>query len=65
VPVESEEQIFTTAHYLKARGKILRAEPLSLEPPPTPFQGLEEEGFKLLATAGKEQAFSYIRGSLY
>lgn len=59
--VESEEQIFTTAHYLKSKGvKILRGGAFKPRTSPYSFQGLEEEGFKLLATAGKETGLLVI-----
>ncbi|MBA4311095.1 MAG: 3-deoxy-7-phosphoheptulonate synthase [Chlorobiaceae bacterium] len=48
--VESEEQIFQTAHAVKAAGaKLLRGGAFKPRTSPYTFQGMEEEGLKLLA----------------
>jgi len=51
--VESREQIFETAECVKSAGaKILRGGAFKPRTSPYSFQGLEEEGLKLLAEAG-------------
>jgi len=51
--VENEKQIFETARYVKASGaKILRGGAFKPRSSPYSFQGLGEEGLKLLAQAG-------------
>lgn len=53
--VENEKQIFETAQKVKAAGaKILRGGAFKPRTSPYSFQGLEEEGLKLLAQAGAE-----------
>ncbi len=53
--VENEKQIFETARQVKALGvKILRGGAFKPRTSPYSFQGLGEEGLKLLAQAGKE-----------
>jgi len=53
--VENEKQIFETAQQVKAAGaKILRGGAFKPRTSPYSFQGLEEEGLKLLAQAGEE-----------
>ncbi|HZK34492.1 MAG TPA: 3-deoxy-7-phosphoheptulonate synthase [Bacillota bacterium] len=53
--VEGEDQIFSTARYLKDRGVgFLRGGAYKPRTSPYSFQGLEEDGFKILAAAGKE-----------
>jgi 3-deoxy-7-phosphoheptulonate synthase len=50
--VESEEQILETAHAVKAAGaKVLRGGAFKPRTSPYSFQGMEEEGLKLLALA--------------
>lgn len=52
--VESEEQIFETAHAVKAMGAhMLRGGAYKPRTSPYSFQGMAEEGLKLLAAAGK------------
>ncbi len=59
--VENEKQIFETARYVKASGaKILRGGAFKPRTSPYSFQGLEEEGLKLLAQAGKETGLAVI-----
>ena len=53
--VENEKQIFETAQQVKAAGaKVLRGGAFKPRTSPYSFQGLEEEGLKLLAQAGEE-----------
>jgi len=53
--VENEKQIFETAQQVKAAGaKILRGGAFKPRTSPYSFQGLEEEGLKLLAQAREE-----------
>ena len=53
--VENKKQIFETAQQVKAAGaKILRGGAFKPRTSPYSFQGLEEEGLKLLAQAGEE-----------
>jgi 3-deoxy-7-phosphoheptulonate synthase len=53
--VESEEQILSTARYLKEKGvKFLRGGAYKPRTSPYSFQGLEEEGFKILSKAREE-----------
>ena len=59
--VENEKQIFETARYVKALGaKILRGGAFKPRTSPYSFQGLEEEGLKLLAQAGKETGLAIV-----
>jgi 3-deoxy-7-phosphoheptulonate synthase len=53
--VESEEQILSTARYLKEKGvKFLRGGAYKPRTSPYSFQGLEEEGFRILSKAREE-----------
>jgi 3-deoxy-7-phosphoheptulonate synthase len=53
--VESEEQILSTARYLKEKGvKFLRGGAYKPRTSPYSFQALEEEGFKILSKAREE-----------
>jgi len=53
--VENKKQIFETAQQVKAAGaKILRGGAFKPRTSPYSFQGLEEDGLKLLAQAGEE-----------
>ena len=59
--VENEQQIFETAHQVKALGaKILRGGAFKPRTSPYSFQGLGEEGLKLLAQAGKENGLAVV-----
>jgi len=59
--VENEKQIFETARYVKAAGaKILRGGAFKPRSSPYSFQGLGEEGLKLLAQAGKETGLAVV-----
>jgi 3-deoxy-7-phosphoheptulonate synthase len=59
--LENEKQIFETARYVKALGvKILRGGAFKPRTSPYSFQGLGEEGLKLLAQAGKETGLPVI-----
>jgi 3-deoxy-7-phosphoheptulonate synthase len=59
--VENEQQIFETAHQVKALGaKILRGGAFKPRSSPYSFQGLGEEGLKLLAQAGKETGLAVV-----
>ncbi|KUK55647.1 MAG: 3-deoxy-7-phosphoheptulonate synthase [Atribacteria bacterium 34_128] len=59
--VENEKQIFETAHQVKALGaKILRGGAFKPRTSPYSFQGLGEEGLKLLAQAGKEAGLAVV-----
>ena len=59
--VESEQQIFETAQQVKTSGaKILRGGAFKPRTSPYSFQGLEEEGLKLLAQAGEETGLAVV-----
>ena len=59
--VENEKQIFETAQQVKAAGaKILRGGAFKPRTSPYSFQGLGEEGLKLLAQAGKEASLAVV-----
>ncbi len=59
--VENEKQIFETAHQVKALGaKVLRGGAFKPRTSPYTFQGLGEEGLKLLARAGKEANLAVV-----
>ena len=59
--VENEKQVFETARYVKAAGaKILRGGAFKPRSSPYSFQGLGEEGLKLLAQAGKETGLAVV-----
>ena len=59
--VENEKQIFETARYVKASGaKILRGGAFKPRSSPYSFQGLGEEGLKLLAQAGEETGLAVV-----
>ncbi|HTY39217.1 MAG TPA: 3-deoxy-7-phosphoheptulonate synthase [Bacteroidota bacterium] len=59
--VESREQILLSAQQVKASGaKILRGGAFKPRTSPYSFQGLEEEGLKLLAEAGKKEGMHVI-----
>jgi len=59
--VENEKQIFETAQQVKAVGaKILRGGAFKPRSSPYSFQGLGEEGLKLLARAGKETGLAVV-----
>src|SRR5665648_147817 len=59
--VENEKQIFETASYVKAAGaKILRGGAFKPRTSPYSFQGLGEEGLKLLAQAGEETGLAVV-----
>jgi 3-deoxy-7-phosphoheptulonate synthase len=59
--VESEEQILTTARAVKAAGaQILRGGAFKPRTSPYDFQGLEEEGLKLLRKAKQETGLATI-----
>lgn len=59
--VENEQQIFETARYVKALGvKILRGGAFKPRTSPYSFQGLGEEGLRLLAQAGKETGLAVV-----
>lgn len=59
--VENEKQIFETAQLVKAAGaKILRGGAFKPRTSPYSFQGLGEEGLKLLAQAGKEAGLAVV-----
>jgi len=59
--VESEKQIFETARQVKTLGaKILRGGAFKPRTSPYSFQGLGEEGLKLLAQAGKETGLAIV-----
>ena len=59
--VENEKQIFETAQQVKAAGaKILRGGAFKPRTSPYSFQGLGEEGLKLLAQAGKETGLAVV-----
>ena len=59
--VESEEQILTIARAIKAAGaQILRGGAFKPRTSPYSFQGLEEEGLKLLALAREETGLPIV-----
>ncbi len=59
--VENEKQIFETAQKVKALGaKILRGGAFKPRTSPYSFQGLGEEGLKLLAQAGEETGLAVV-----
>jgi 3-deoxy-7-phosphoheptulonate synthase len=59
--VENEKQIFETAQQVKAAGaKILRGGAFKPRSSPYSFQGLGEEGLKLLAQAGEETGLAVV-----
>jgi 3-deoxy-7-phosphoheptulonate synthase len=59
--VESEEQLFATAHAVKAAGaSVLRGGAFKPRTSPYQFRGLGESGLKLLAQAGKESQMPII-----
>ena len=59
--VESEEQIMRTARAVKAAGAdLLRGGAFKPRTGPHTFQGLREEGLKLLAMAGKETGLPIV-----
>ena len=59
--VESEKQIFETARQVKALGaKILRGGAFKPRTSPYSFQGLGEEGLKLLTQAGEETGLAVV-----
>ncbi|MEA2087347.1 MAG: 3-deoxy-7-phosphoheptulonate synthase [Candidatus Caldatribacteriota bacterium] len=59
--VENEKQIFETAKQVKAAGaKILRGGAFKPRTSPYSFQGLGEEGLKLLAKAGEETGLAIV-----
>lgn len=59
--VENKKQIFETARYVKAAGaKILRGGAFKPRSSPYSFQGLGEEGLKLLAQAGEETGLAVV-----
>jgi len=59
--VENEKQIFETARYVKTAGaKMLRGGAFKPRSSPYSFQGLGEEGLKLLAQAGKETGLAVV-----
>lgn len=59
--VESEEQLLTTARAVKAAGAtVLRGGAYKPRTSPYEFQGLKEEGLKLLARARKETGLGII-----
>lgn len=59
--VESEEQILATARAVRAAGaKILRGGAFKPRSSPYDFQGLEEEGLKLLRLAKKETGLAIV-----
>jgi 3-deoxy-7-phosphoheptulonate synthase len=59
--VESEQQIVETAHAVKRAGaRILRGGAFKPRTSPYSFQGMEEDGLKLLATAREETGLPII-----
>ncbi len=59
--VENEKQIFETAQQVKTAGaKILRGGAFKPRTSPYSFQGLGEEGLKLLAQAGEETGLAVV-----
>jgi 3-deoxy-7-phosphoheptulonate synthase len=59
--IESEEQLFVTAHAVKAAGAtVLRGGAFKPRTSPYQFRGLGESGLKMLAKAGKETGMPII-----
>jgi 3-deoxy-7-phosphoheptulonate synthase len=59
--VENEEQTFTTAKAVKAAGaSLLRGGAFKPRTSPYAFQGLEEEGLKILRQAGNEAGIPFV-----
>jgi 3-deoxy-7-phosphoheptulonate synthase len=59
--IESEEQLFVTAHAVKAAGAtVLRGGAFKPRTSPYQFRGLGESGLKMLAQAGKETRMPII-----
>lgn len=59
--VESEEQVLETARSIKASGaQILRGGAYKPRTSPYSFQGLEEEGLKIMRNAGNETGLSVV-----
>ena len=59
--VEEEKQILDIAHYIKALGvKVLRGGAFKPRSSPYSFQGLGEDGLKLLAEAGEEADLAVV-----
>lgn len=59
--VESEEQILETAEAVKAAGAaVLRGGAFKPRTSPYAFQGLEEEGLRLLEKAGRKQSMPFV-----
>jgi len=59
--IESEEQLLTTAHAVKAAGAtVLRGGAFKPRTSPYQFRGLGESGLKILAQAGKETQMPII-----
>ena len=59
--VESEEQILKTARAVKAAGaEMLRGGAFKPRTGPYSFQGLKEEGLKLLALAGRQTGLPIV-----
>ncbi|UUO08566.1 3-deoxy-7-phosphoheptulonate synthase [Blastopirellula sp. J2-11] len=59
--VESEEQLITTAHAVKAAGATaLRGGAFKPRTSPYAFQGMKEEGLKLLAAAREETGLAIV-----
>ncbi|MDX2226229.1 MAG: 3-deoxy-7-phosphoheptulonate synthase [Verrucomicrobiae bacterium] len=59
--VESQEQILATAHAVKSRGAtVLRGGAYKPRTSPYEFQGLKEEGLRLLALAKRETGLAII-----
>jgi 3-deoxy-7-phosphoheptulonate synthase len=59
--IESEEQLFATAHAVKAAGAtVLRGGAFKPRTSPYQFRGLGESGLKMLAQAGKETRMPVI-----
>lgn len=59
--VENREQLMTTARYVKSGGaKVLRGGAFKPRTSPYSFQGMEEEGLKLLAEARRETGLPIV-----
>ncbi len=59
--VESREQLLKTAHLVQTAGaKVIRGGTYKPRTSPYSFQGMEEEGLKLLAEAGRETGLATI-----
>ncbi len=59
--VESYDQLYETAKFLKSKGvKLLRGGAYKPRTSPYSFQGLREEGLRLLAEVGKELGMSIV-----